>query len=90
MRLTPPKPRCPRCGYDLSGAVATWKTSCPLEVTCSECGQRFKSIAVFRGAHPIVQHRLSGWLAMLFIAGFFVFGFVLLWFLVLLSGAPPF
>jgi len=34
--------------------------------------------------------RLSGWLAMLFIAGFFVFGFVLLWFLVLLSGAPPF
>ncbi|UCD76647.1 MAG: hypothetical protein JSV91_06920 [Phycisphaerales bacterium] len=30
--------RCPRCGYDQRGIVATWKDSCPLEGTCSECG----------------------------------------------------
>lgn len=35
-------PSCPRCGYDLSGAVASWNRddspSCPLRGTCSECG----------------------------------------------------
>jgi hypothetical protein len=32
-------PTCPRCGYDLSGAIAAWPdASCPLEGTCSECG----------------------------------------------------
>jgi hypothetical protein len=30
--------RCPRCGYDLRGLVATWTDSCPLEGVCSECG----------------------------------------------------
>lgn len=29
---------CPRCGYDLSGTIATWQTSCPLDGVCSECG----------------------------------------------------
>jgi len=29
---------CPRCGYDLSGAVAAWGDSCPLTGVCSECG----------------------------------------------------
>ncbi|MCB9846014.1 MAG: hypothetical protein H6811_08525 [Phycisphaeraceae bacterium] len=31
-------PSCPRCGYDLSGQVATWETRCPLTGVCSECG----------------------------------------------------
>ena len=31
-------PACPRCGYDLSGVVSTWRESCPLEGVCSECG----------------------------------------------------
>lgn len=31
-------PACPRCGYDLSGAVAAWEQSCPLTGVCSECG----------------------------------------------------
>ncbi len=31
-------PRCPRCGYDLRGAVATWAESCPLQGQCAECG----------------------------------------------------
>jgi hypothetical protein len=30
---------CPRCGYDLSGTPASWTTSCPLDGTCSECGE---------------------------------------------------
>ena len=30
--------RCPRCGYDLRGVVATWAEACPLQSTCSECG----------------------------------------------------
>lgn len=33
--------RCPRCGYDQRGAVATWSDSCPLEGTCTECGLVF-------------------------------------------------
>jgi hypothetical protein len=32
---------CPRCGYDLSGIVATWADACPLEGRCSECGLTF-------------------------------------------------
>ncbi len=30
--------RCPRCGYDLRGAVSAWETACPLTGTCTECG----------------------------------------------------
>ncbi len=33
--------RCPRCGYDLRGAIATWSDSCPLDGTCAECGLQF-------------------------------------------------
>lgn len=33
-----PAPACPRCGYDLAGAVATWTDTCPLRQLCSECG----------------------------------------------------
>lgn len=34
-------PSCPRCGYDFSGAVASWDTACPLTGVCSECGYEF-------------------------------------------------
>ena len=36
-----PNARCPRCGYDLSGVAASWRTECPLDGTCSECGLAF-------------------------------------------------
>jgi hypothetical protein len=29
---------CPRCGYDLSGTVATWSDACPVDGRCTECG----------------------------------------------------
>ena len=32
---------CPRCGYDLRGAIATWTERCPLQGTCAECGLQF-------------------------------------------------
>ncbi|MCA9293487.1 MAG: hypothetical protein KDA20_06715 [Phycisphaerales bacterium] len=35
-------PRCPRCGYDVSGDCDRWKTECPLEGTCPECGLVFE------------------------------------------------
>ncbi len=34
-------PRCPRCGYDLRGAIGTWTEQCPLHGTCAECGLQF-------------------------------------------------
>ncbi len=34
--------RCPRCGYDLRGAIGTWADQCPLHGTCTECGLQFK------------------------------------------------
>ena len=33
--------RCPRCGYDQRGIMATWSDSCPLNGTCTECGLQF-------------------------------------------------
>ena len=30
--------RCPRCGYDQRGVMASWAESCPLLGVCSECG----------------------------------------------------
>ena len=33
--------RCPRCGYDLRGAITTWTDQCPLHGTCTECGLQF-------------------------------------------------
>jgi hypothetical protein len=39
--VTSPTPSCPRCGYDLSGAIAAWpRDSCPVSGICSECGLR--------------------------------------------------
>ena len=34
-------PQCPRCGYDLRGAIGTWTDQCPLQGTCAECGLQF-------------------------------------------------
>jgi hypothetical protein len=34
---------CPRCDYDLSGMVASWTESCPMEARCSECGLLFRT-----------------------------------------------
>lgn len=37
-----PELSCPRCGYDQSGVIASWKDACSLEGTCSECGLGFR------------------------------------------------
>lgn len=42
-----PQPICPKCGYDQSGAIATWETQCPVDGTCPECGQKFAWADVF-------------------------------------------
>lgn len=34
--------RCPRCGYDLRGAMELWCESCPIFGVCSECGLNFE------------------------------------------------
>ena len=34
--------RCPRCGYDLRGAMELWYESCPIFGVCSECGLSFE------------------------------------------------
>ncbi len=34
--------RCPRCGYDQDGVVASWRETCPLTGVCSECGLSFR------------------------------------------------
>ncbi len=31
-------PICARCGYNLSGTVASWSDACPVRGTCPECG----------------------------------------------------
>lgn len=40
-------PACPRCGYDLSGAMLDWGRECPLRGMCPECGLRFAWREVF-------------------------------------------
>lgn len=40
------EPKCPKCQYDLSGVVSSWKTACPLEGVCSECGTKLHWNAV--------------------------------------------
>jgi hypothetical protein len=37
----PAAPLCPRCGYDLTGLVASWIEACPLTTRCTECGLEF-------------------------------------------------
>ena len=38
---------CPRCGYDLTGTVATWIKQCPLTGRCNECGLELDWSRVF-------------------------------------------
>lgn len=42
------RPNCPRCGYDLSGAVDSWTDRCPLEGVCPECGYLVVWSEIFR------------------------------------------
>jgi len=46
---------CPRCGYDLRGAVHSWRESCPMQGRCAECGLDFEWSWMFR-------QRLHPWL----------------------------
>jgi len=46
---------CPRCAYDLSGTIATWRDACPMTGICSECGLEV-SWSDLLGAQ-----RLPGW-----------------------------
>lgn len=59
--MTPtPAPICPKCGYDQSGAIATWETQCPVRGTCPECGLAFAWADVFDPSrvhlHWYVEH----------------------------------
>ncbi|MCC5822172.1 MAG: hypothetical protein LAT64_12970 [Phycisphaerales bacterium] len=51
-------PQCPRCGYDQSGAVATWTDHCPVEGTCPECGTDYQWSLVFNPSRADIR-----WLA---------------------------
>lgn len=37
----PLAPECPRCGYDQSGVIDSWRDSCPTTGLCPECGLTF-------------------------------------------------
>jgi hypothetical protein len=45
--------RCPRCGYDLRGTVATWGDTCPVNGTCPECGLCFQWAELFSIAYAM-------------------------------------
>jgi hypothetical protein len=50
MRVAPDQTlTCPRCGYDLRGAIASWERDgeCPLTGICSECGLSYLWSDVF-------------------------------------------
>jgi hypothetical protein len=53
-------PRCPRCGYDQTGALAAMRDACPLESRCVECGLelRWGELASGRLSAPrwLVEH----------------------------------
>lgn len=57
-------PRCPRCGYDQSGAFATWTDACPLNSRCTECGLDFAVCDVMnprRTDLPWLYEHTPGW-----------------------------
>ncbi|MFG0245133.1 MAG: hypothetical protein ACF8MF_03660 [Phycisphaerales bacterium JB052] len=60
-----PIPICPKCGYDQSGAIATWEDRCPIEDTCPECGLGFAWRDVFdpvrNDRHWYTEHAQSIW-----------------------------
>jgi hypothetical protein len=41
---------CPRCGYDLTGTIDSWRDECPMHGTCSECGLTFSWGDIFNDA----------------------------------------
>lgn len=41
-QATLPDTHCPRCGYDLRGAIDTWQHECPMWGVCTECGLEFE------------------------------------------------
>lgn len=61
--MIPRKPDCPRCGYDLTGQIATWKDECPVTGTCPECGLVARWYTVLlQEDHPnwFVEKRVDG------------------------------
>ena len=60
-----PRIECPRCGYDQRGAMATWRESCPLGQTCTECGLEFEWRELFDSRLGLprwcVESRRSAW-----------------------------
>ena len=58
-------PRCPRCGYDVSGVAAAWKESCELRGVCSECGFEYAWADVFSPERQLpkwlVEYAEGGW-----------------------------
>jgi len=57
--------RCPRCGYDLRGEMATWEQSCPIEGVCTECGLEIAWRELLNPAHIkprwCVEYAKSQW-----------------------------
>lgn len=54
---------CPRCDYDLTGQIQSWKEECPLEGRCPECGLRLAWARLFLVAPPpawSVEHAPPG------------------------------
>lgn len=47
---------CPRCGYDQSGIIDSWKEGCPLTGTCSECGLQIDWRDVLNPAYSVHLH----------------------------------
>ena len=58
-------PICPKCGYDQSGEIATWESSCPVEGICPECGLGFAWADVLDPSRVdlawYVEHAMSKW-----------------------------
>ncbi len=59
-------PRCPGCGYDHTGVVASWTESCPVRARCPECGREWPTTLLFRAERivapdPYAGKRLPGW-----------------------------
>ena len=67
--MPPAPPTCPRCGYDQTGAIASWNRedspSCPLRGRCSECGLEFRWHDVIYAdrliVHGFVEHARGFW-----------------------------
>jgi len=47
MKRSAHHPICPKCGYDQSGEIATWESSCPVNGVCPECGLAFEWADIF-------------------------------------------